>query len=144
MTQDDQYLYASAKEKSDLEKVVKEGTFSATFGGKSYMGVRFTNDRAYLLKRMLNAEMFWEKSKEPVLSFQSIPLAKEPRNIVTLREGDWYVVDMDARIYILSDALIMQFEGFKPLSFDWHMYDLFPRVLEMNREYAEFYEKETE
>lgn len=144
MAQNDPIFYASAKEKSAHEKVVKEGTFSSSFGGKTYMGVRFNKDRAYLLKRMLNAEMFWEKTKEPVLSFQSIPLAKEPRNIITIRESDWYVVDTDGRIYILSDALVVQFEDLKPLSFDWHMYDLFPRVLEMNREYAERYEKETE
>lgn len=144
MTQHDPNFYASAKEKEAHEKVVQDGTFSASFGGKTYMGIRFNRDWAYLLKRMLNAEMFWEKTKEPVLSFQSIPLAKEPRNIITLRENDWYVVDMDGRIYILSDALLVQFEGLKPLRFDWHLYDLFPRVLEMNREYAEFYEKETE
>lgn len=144
MAQYGPYFYASSSEKSALEEVVKKGTFSASFGGKTYMGVRFNKDRAYLLKRMLKAEMFWKKTKEPMLSFQSIPLAKEPRNIITICEGDWYVVDTDGRIYILSDALVVQFEGLKPLSFDWHMYDLFPRVLEMNREYAEFYEKETE
>lgn len=144
MTQNDPIIYASAKEKETHEKVVKEGTFSASFGGKTYMGVRFNREWAYLLKRMLNAEAFWEKNKNPVLSFQSIPLSKEPRNIITLRENDWYVVDMDGRIYILSDALLIQFEGLKPLSFDWHLYDLFPRVLEMNREYAERFEVESE
>lgn len=144
MVQNDPYFYASQSEMSAHQEVLEKGTFSASFGGMTYMGVRFNKDRAYLLKRMLNAEMFWEKTKEPVLSFKSIPLAKEPRNIVTLRESDWYVVDTDGRIYILSDALILQFEGLKPLSFDWHMYDLFPRVLEMNREYAERYEVETE
>lgn len=144
MAQYGPYFYASSNEKSALEEVVKKGTFSASFGGKTYMGVRFNKDRAYLLKRMLKAEMFWEKTKEPVLSFQSIPLAKEPRNIITIRESDWYVVDTDGHIYILSDALVVQFEDLKPLSFDWHMYDLFPRVLEMNQEYAERYEKETE
>lgn len=144
MTQHDPIVYASPKEKEAHEEVVKDGTFSASFGGKTYMGIRFNRDWTYLLKRMLNAEMFWEKTKEPVLSFQSIPLTKEPRNIITLRENDWYVVDMDGRIYILSDALLVQFEGLKPLTFDWHLYDLFPRVLEMNREYAERYEVETE
>jgi hypothetical protein len=144
MTQYDPDFYASPNEKSTLEDVVRKGTFSASFGGKTYMGVRFTKDRAYLLKRMLKAEMFWKKTKEPVLSFQSIPLAKEPRNIVTLCESDWYVVDMDGRIYILSDVLVGQFEDLKPLSFDWHMYDVFPRILDMNREYAERYETETE
>lgn len=108
------------------------------------MGVRFNKEWAYLLKRMLNAEVFWEKNKNPVLSFQSIPLAKEPRNIVTLRENEWYVADMYGRIYILSDALLVQFENLKPLSFDWHLYDLFPRVHEMNRKYAERFEVETE
>ena len=144
MTQYDPYFYASSKEKSTLEEVVEKGTFSASFGGKTYMGVRFTKDRAYLLKRMLKAKLFWKKTKEPMLSFQSIPLAKEPRNVITLCEHDWYVVDMDGRIYILSDALVVQFEDLKPLTFDWHLYDLFPRVLEMNRQYAERYEVETD
>lgn len=144
MTQYDPDFYASPREKAILEEVVKEGTFSASFGGKSYMGVRFNKDRTHLLKRMLKAEMFWEKSKEPVLSFQSIPLAKEPRNIITIREGEWYVVDMGKRIYILSDVLVGQLGDLKPLSFDWHMFDLFPRVLDMNREHAEWYEVETE
>ena len=142
MTQDDPYFYASSKEKSALEEVVEKGTFSASFGGKTYMGVRFNKDRTYLLKRMLNAKLFWKKTKGPMLSFQSIPLAQEPRNVITLCEDDWYVVDMDGRIYILSDALVVQFEDLKPLTFDWHLYDLFPRVLEMNREYAERYEVE--
>lgn len=144
MTKHDPIIYASPKEKEAHEEVVKAGTFSASFGGKTYMGVRFNKEWAYLLKRMLNADVFWEKNKNAVLSFQSIPLAKEPRNIITLRENEWYVTDMDGRIYILSDALIVQFEGLKPLSFDWHLYDLFPRVHEMYREYAERYEVETE
>lgn len=144
MTQYDPDFYASSKEKSTIEEVVEKGTFSASFGGKTYMGVRFTKDRAYLLKRMLKADLFWKKTKEPVLSFKSIPLYKEPRNIITLCENDWYVADMDGRIYILSDALVGQFEDLKPLTFDWHMYDLFPRVLDMNRQYAERYEVGTE
>lgn len=147
MSKDDlQYhLTWDSTKKSDLDNVMREGTFSATYADVTYMGVRFNRDRVFLLARMLKAKTIRDSDRNFLLSFQSIPREKEPMSRFTLKQHEWYVVDMEGRIYIMSDDDVKNLEKAKPLSFDWHMYDLFPRVLEMNREYNDSrYEVEKE
>lgn len=129
------HITGVSNKKSELDNVMREGTFSATYADVTYMGVRFNRDRVFLLARMLKAKSIRDSDKNFLLSFQSIPREKEPMSRFTLKQHEWYVVDMEGRIYIMSDDDVKNLEESKPLSFDWHMYDLFPRVLEMNRKY---------
>lgn len=128
-------FFDSQNQKVAFNNVMHSGTFSATFADRTYMGVRFNKDRAYLLKRMLKAKLTWTKEKDIILSFDSIRRAGKPMSKMFLQERNWYVVDMDGRIYIVPDHGIEEFNQLTPLNFDWHLYDLFPHKLEMNKFY---------
>ena len=136
---------ATQDAQESINRVMREGTFYASYDGRTYMGVRFNKDRVYTLARLLTGKVLRTESKDFMISFDAIPLNGEPLGRITISEQDWYVTDMDGRIYIISDHGVEQFEGLRPLSFDWYMYDLFPRTLEMYKHYSDSrYEVERE
>lgn len=133
----DLFSYQDENRKVTFNNVMHAGTFSGTVADRTYMGIRFNKDRAYLLKRMLIAKLNWTKEKDIILSFDSIRRAGKPMSKMIIQQGDWYVVDMDGRIYIIPDHGVEEFTHLAPLRFDWHLYDLFPYKLEMNKTYGD-------
>ena len=100
MSQEDlqYYITGDSNKKSEFDNVMREGTFSATYAGVTYFGVRFNKDRVFLLARMLKAKTIRDSDKMFLLSFQSIPREKEPMSRFTLKQHEWYVVDAEGRI----------------------------------------------
>lgn len=123
-----------------MEVVLKQGTFVGSLNGKTYFGVRYDKDRVFALRRMLNARSYAVKEFDVsryrhdvvesgiFLSFESLHKTRH-----RIFEGEWYVVNTDNEVYIMSENRIMQFSDLSPMGFDWDKHDIFPRKLDMNK-----------
>lgn len=123
-----------------MEEVLKQGTFVASLNGKTYFGVRYDKDRVFALRRMLNARSYAVKEFDVsryrhdvvergiFLSFESLHKTRH-----RIFEGEWYVVNTDDEVSIMSEKRVMQFPDLSPMGFDWDKHDIFPRKLDMNK-----------
>lgn len=62
------------------------------------------------------------------LSFESLRNTRH-----RIFEGEWYVVNTDDEVFIMSEKLVMRLPDLSPMGFDWDKHDIFPRKLDMNK-----------